>query len=147
MARKFNKPLTKDDLAWLGSRRPKSYVDRMIAVYGVEGGEDTTPEEPENSPETGEDTTPEEPENSPETGEGTEGEGQAPEASEEAGEPAEDAEDEDLIGDDQDFDPKDHTEAEIVKHLEDFEGDADAEKVRILALEADGRQRKGVLAL
>lgn len=48
---------------------------------------------------------------------------------------------EDLIG--STFDPGEHTEAEIKAHLEANPDDRD----RVLAAEADGKARKGVLAL
>lgn len=120
MSREFTGPLTADDLEWLGSRVPQAHLNRLIEVNGLEDVE-TVP-------------------GGPEAPEGAEGEGSAlgsgdgPETGEE-----------DLIGDagQPAFNPQDHTEAEITAHLKENPDDRE----RVLALEAEGRGRKGVLAL
>lgn len=119
MARELSTPLTAEDLEWLGERLPDSHIERLIALHGAEGVEASS--EAESVPEDGEGAG------------GTEDLLSAANGSEE--------EDEDLIGDS--FDPSDHTEAEIKDHLEANPADHD----RVLAAEAEGRQRKGVLAL
>ena len=120
MAREFTGPLTKDDLKWLKERFPQSRIDRLVEVNGLARAEKSR-EEPRGS-------------------EAAEGEGSSADGVESAEEGLED-----LIGDpgQATFDPQDHTEAEIVAHLKANPADRD----RILALEAEGRGRKGVLAL
>jgi hypothetical protein len=120
MAREFNGPLTPDDLEWLMARFPQSRIDRLVEVNGLAASE-TAREEPEGS-------------------EAVKGEGSTAEGVENPEESLED-----LIGSSagQDFNPQDHTEAEIAAHLKANPDD----KERVLALEAEGRGRKGVLAL
>lgn len=118
MARELSTPLTQEDLDWLQARLPEGHIENLIALRGVEGG--AAPRalsEDESGSGTG----------------GTESSSEAESGSE--------GNEEDLIG--SAFDPSEHTEAEIKEHLEANPGDHD----RVLAAEADGRQRKGVLAL
>lgn len=122
MARELSTPLTAEDLAWLQARLPHAHVENIISHRGVEDG--VTPETSEDAESGSEDSSG--------TG-GTEDTGSAGSGSE--------GNEEDLIG--PTFDPTEHTEAEIKEYLEANPADHD----RVIAAEAEGRQRKGVLAL
>lgn len=128
MAREIDltKPLSDEDVEYLRARLPESQVERMVYLAsGEDGKEDAEAPVPEDRRDL-----------SPKDLSG----------SEEDGEDSEEEEDLDLIGDGDDdegdelsdFDPKDHTVAEVEDHLKDS---PDAEKERVLALEREGRNR------
>jgi hypothetical protein len=117
MSRTLSTPLTAEDLEYVKVRLPEEQIARLISLHGVEDGALEAKEEVEAEPQ-----------------------GEATGDSSEAGSGSE-KDDEDLIG--PTFDPSEYTEAEIKEYLEGNPGD----KERVLALEADGKQRKGVLAL
>lgn len=120
MARQFSAPLTAEDLEWLEGRVPEQHIAWLKSQHGVEdGAEAALAAEKESDEASGDEATG----SSDDGGSGSEGT------------------EEDLIG--SAFDPAEHTEAEIKEHLEANPDDHD----RVLAAEAEGRQRKGVLAL
>ena len=120
MARALSTPLTQEDLVYLRERFPQSRIEWLVSLHGVEEALEGA-------------------ENGLEQGDGSDGAVDSPEAGEgpEKGE-------EDLIGTSgQTFDPTEFTEVEIKEYLEANPADREL----VLALEAVGRQRKGVLAL
>lgn len=127
MARKLNlnKPLSKKDIAYLRTRHPVSYVERMIALAGSAD----EPEEQE-APETDE--------------EGDEGTDTQPDPSEDEEDDESDGDEDDLIGDpvESDYDPAKY----VVKEVQ-AEMDQSSPEVRelIKAREAEGRGRKNIL--
>lgn len=127
----FEGPLTPEDLEWLEARLPQSRIDRLVEVHGLAGEEP----QPSGVAEGGD------PGN-----EGLENDGVA-EGEDPSNEGLENDGDglEDLIGSPTQpvFEPSDHTENEIIAYLAGNPG----ERERVLALEAEGRRRKGVLAL
>lgn len=117
MSRTLSTPLSAEDLVYLRERYADGYVERLIELQGTEDGALEAAKESE-----------------------AQSAGEPTDNGSEAGDGAQNGSEEDLIGL---FDPSEHTEAEIKDHLEANPDDHD----RVLAAEAEGRGRKGVLAL
>lgn len=128
MSRKLDlsKPLSAADIKRLRATRPEPFVQRMIELAG---GASEAPDAPEKEEEA------EEPQGTPDDSNAPENAGEGPDEGVE--------EDEDLIGNaETDFDPSKHTVDEVVKHLKQSD---DAEQSRVLAAEATGKGRSGIL--
>lgn len=127
MSRTISTPLTAEDLAYLRERVSEEQVARLVELHGVEDGTEEAGDGPED----------------PAQGDGSENADEGGDGSEKDDDGTGNGDDDDLIGGGPTFDPADSTEDEIRAYLEGNPED----KERVLALEAEGRQRKGVLAL
>lgn len=135
MAREFDGPLTKADIAWLEARYSENYVARMVSLHGTKKGGKAEPKV-------------EEPENGSETAEGKVEGADVPESTEGAGDGTEEPE-EDLIGDDEAdvFDVIGSTEAEVKTWAESADAEAKAAALATESAREDRDPRKGVVAL
>lgn len=124
MARELSTPLTQEDLVFLRQRYPESTVQRQMELRGVADTTDEVAEDDESGA------------GAPEEGSG---EPEATDDGSEGGEDSEDAEDDDLIGDAELYDPLAHTTNEVRDYLKTASED---ERSRVKAVEQERTDRE-----